>query len=144
MPAVFSWLVTPGGSIAAGAAGLLRSLLTGTATALPEGATSALAVPLDTAASADAWTQRTRLDGRDFTFGFEWNERAGAWFFSLYDEEEEPLLLSKKLVVERDLLFGLVGSTRPAGSLLLLEVSGALTEAGRTSLETTHQLVYVT
>jgi len=144
MPAVFMWVVTGTGSIDAGAIGLLRSLLTGRASELPEGATAVVSVPLDGAAEADSFSLRTVLDGLEWQFTFQWNERAGAWFFSLADVNGDMLLESKKLVVERDLLHGLVSQTRPAGTLILYEVSGAYTEAGRDSLETTHQLCYVT
>jgi len=51
---------------------------------------------------------RERLDGDDYRIGFFWNERAddgeGAWFMSLFDVIGNPLVRSRKLVIDTDIL----------------------------------------
>ena len=51
---------------------------------------------------------RERLDGDDYLIGFSWNHRAddgqGAWVMSLFDIIGNPLVRSRKLVIDTDLL----------------------------------------
>lgn len=100
-------------------------------------------IPLSGGAYA-AYTQTTSLDGKDFSMLLEWNWRCAAWFLSLFDSDGAPVLESQKLVIDADLLHGVTQANRPVGKLILLEISGAYTEATFESLGTRHQLHYLT
>ena len=73
---------------------------------------------------APAWRQRTPLDGTDYLLDFFWNERALAWYFSLYTVDGEPLLLSKKLVCGVPLLARKRWDARvPPGEMMVVDWS---------------------
>jgi len=106
-------------------------------------ATTGVAIPTD-ASGARSFRQRTSLDGHEYVLTFDWNERSSAWFFSLADTDETPLLSGKKITVGTDLLGALLGPARPPGQIICLEVSGLPVDPGLTSLGDTHELLYVT
>lgn len=106
-------------------------------------ATTAVAIPTDPA-GARSFTQRTELDGHEYVLTFDWNERSSAWFFSIDDTDETPILSGKKITVGTDLLGGVVGSARPPGQIVCLEVSAQLIDPTLNSLGDTHELLYVT
>lgn len=39
------------------------------------------------------------LDGVSYTFRFRYNDRGGAWFFDLIDEDEDPIIYGRKITV---------------------------------------------
>ncbi len=73
------------------------------------------------------YTQKTRLDGRDFILKFAYNERAASYSLSIYDEEETPLLLGLRLVANWPLLRHYRYDVRlPPGELLVIDLTGDL------------------
>lgn len=60
-------------------------------------------IPTDTTGRA-YYTQRTRLDGREFTLRFAWNQREERWYLSVLDSEEVLLVAGIKLVCNWPLL----------------------------------------
>lgn len=157
MSAVFEWTIVGSESIDAPTVGLLRGLLRTGEVELPP-FSEALVVPMNSEAGGPQWVQRTELSGREYVFRFGYNERASAWFFSLYEPEAEPfvlglsepegdapfMLLGKRLVVFKDLLQGIEHANRPPGMLVCLETSGRLIDPDTfESVATTHALVYL-
>ena len=71
------------------------------------------------------YTQKTKLDGRDFVLRFAFNERESAWYLSILDEEETPLLLDLKLVANWPLLRHYRYDPRfPPGELMAVDLTG--------------------
>lgn len=71
------------------------------------------------------YSQRARLDERDYTMRFQWNQRAGRWFFSLFDAEDEPILQGVKLVANFPILRYWHHDPRcPAGELWVHDLTG--------------------
>lgn len=73
-----------------------------------------------------SWSQRTALDGVDFTLSFRWSQRDGHWTLDLADAEGSPIRHGVALVPSVDLLRGVVDTRRPAGKLAILDTTGAL------------------
>lgn len=102
------------------------------------------AVSIPTYNEDDDYTQSTPLDGKDYVFRFQYNTRSDAWFMSIYDNDEVPILEGQKIVTNRDLLRGVVDARRPPGKLVCLEIHDDLTEPTRDSFGVAHVLHYVT
>lgn len=62
-------------------------------------------------AGAPAFKFQTDLDGVTFSFSFQWNETAAAWFMTIGDAEENPLVSGLRVVVG----FPLANRVLPAG-----------------------------
>lgn len=71
------------------------------------------------------WSQRTALDGVDFTLTFRWSQRDGHWLLDLADAEGVAIRHGLSLVPMVDMLAGVVDARRPAGKLAVLDTSGA-------------------
>lgn len=94
---------------------------------------------------AQSWTQRTELDGHEYVLTFNWNTRSQAWFFSLADTDETPILDGKKITANTDLLGYVQSPARPQGQLIATEVSGADTDPTLTGWDDgTYALLYLT
>ncbi len=85
-----------------------------------------LRVPTSTTLSD--YFQTTSLDGRDYVFRFLYNEREGTWFFSLFDEEGDPIVQSIKVIVQLPLLRLVVDERKPPGILLALDTQAPETD----------------
>lgn len=68
---------------------------------------------------------KTRLQGRDFVFRLNYNEREARWYLSLLDEEETPLVQSVKLLTNWPLLRHYRFDPRlPPGELMAIDATG--------------------
>ncbi len=106
-------------------------------------ATTAVTIPT-ARGSSQSFSQRTALDGVEYVLAFDWNDRAGAWFFSLAATDETAILSGKKITVDTDLLGGVTDPARPPGQLVCFEVSGRPDDPGLDDLGASHELCYVT
>lgn len=71
------------------------------------------------------YTQRTRLEGRDYVLGLEYNEREQRWYLSLYDEAEDPIAIGIKLIANWSLLHPYRYDQRtPPGQLTCSDITG--------------------
>ena len=71
------------------------------------------------------FTQKTRLDGRDFLLRFAYNERAERFSLSIFDESEQPVLLGLLLVANWPLLRHYRADARlPPGELMAVDLTG--------------------
>src|SRR5262245_60003859 len=73
------------------------------------------------------YSQRTRLDGRDFLLSFAWNQREERWYLSIEDDVGDLLLAGLKLISNWPLLHAYQSDPRlPPGELVAFD----LTEGG--------------
>lgn len=73
-------------------------------------------------------SQRTTLDGRDYLFEIDWNQRESRWYLSMFDQTGDPILQGKKVVAGWDLLRLVIDERRPPGRLYALDYSGTGTD----------------
>jgi hypothetical protein len=88
------------------------------------------------------FTFRKDLDGADYFFKVEWNQRSG-WYLGLSDAEGEVIFSPKKLAVNWNLLRTVTDDRRPPGMLKLLDLSEQNLECGYNDLGQRCVLVYV-
>ena len=78
--------------------------------------------------------QRHRTSG--YVIDLRWNERAGAWFMDLLDENEDPIRMGIKVVLGTWLGRRSIDPRFPAGAILAVDTSGAGLDAGLDDLGT--------
>lgn len=99
-------------------------------------------IPTSTRDEVASYTQRTTLDGREYVLTFDWNGRAGHWFFSIADQDEDPILQGVKVVLGWNLLDGVRDVRRPPGAIVAVDLTGSGEPPGRTELGGRVELVY--
>jgi hypothetical protein len=68
------------------------------------------------------YSERVRLDGRDYVLRFAWNEREERWYLSFLTGSEEPILMGIKLIANWPLLDSYRFDTRlPAGEIYCVD-----------------------
>lgn len=97
-------------------------------------------LPLRT--DAPRYALRVDLDAQRYSFEFEWNDRAGAWFFNLLDASEDPILQGVRVVVNSSLLELFRDPRLPPGVLFAADSTGLDLDPGLTDLGDRVQLVY--
>lgn len=50
------------------------------------------------------YEQRVELDGSTFVFRFRWNARFGYWSVDIFDSDEAPIALARKILINVDLV----------------------------------------
>jgi hypothetical protein len=75
------------------------------------------------------FTQRVSLDGTTYLLELQWVQRESFWYFRLATEQDVTVTGFRKLVVDWDLLHGVIGTLRPPGRLFFLDTSGVGAEA---------------
>jgi hypothetical protein len=87
-------------------------------------------VLIPTALDASYWTQKTRLDGRDYVLRFSYNEREDRYTLDLHDEQDEPLVQAIRLLTGWPLLRYHHWDERvPPGELMAISLQGDQTPA---------------
>lgn len=81
-----------------------------------------------TSTTLSDYFQTTSLDGRDYVFRFLYNEREGSWFFSLFDQDGDPIVQSIKVIVQLPLLRLVTDERKPPGVLLALDTQAPETD----------------
>jgi len=95
--------------------------------------------------SQASWSQRTALDGVDFTLTFRWSQRDGHWLMDLADAEGVAIRSGLTLATSIPLLRGIVDTRRPAGELIVVDSTGASDlDPGFSDLGSRFVLMYVT
>lgn len=82
------------------------------------------------------------LDGVAYTFLFAWNTRDSGWYFSLFTEEEEPIWLSVRVVVNWPLGFRSRSALRPPGLFMAFDTAETSTDPGLEDLGARVILLY--
>lgn len=73
----------------------------------------------------DRFAFQVDLQGTLYNLAFRWNDRAGAWFFTLADADGDPIVAGKRVSVDVPLLRNVTDARRPAGEILALDTNGA-------------------
>ena len=87
--------------------------------------------PIEIPLSSDTplYTIRVTLDGQEYIFKFDWNERENRWYFSLFTIDEKPLATGIKLVANWPLLRRFTSGDMPPGILIAGDFSPLQGEA---------------
>lgn len=72
-----------------------------------------------------SFTQRLVLDGSEYQFDWDWNERESRWYVEISDAEGSPIVRRLKVVTNWPLLRGEADSRIPPGLLMVIDTSGA-------------------
>lgn len=71
------------------------------------------------------YSQKVRLDGRDYLFHVAYNEREDRRYLSIHDEEDEPLVSGIKIIANWPLLRSYRFEPRlPPGELMAIDLTG--------------------
>lgn len=83
------------------------------------------------------------LDGENYTFEFQWNERDKSWYFSIFSANGARLTAGIRVVLRWPLLhrFGLKDA--PPGEIVLVDVDKSGVEAGLYDLGNRTILTYI-
>jgi hypothetical protein len=54
--------------------------------------------------STPLYKERVRLEGRDYIFRFDWNDREQRYYMHIFDQDEVPLLLGVKVIANWGML----------------------------------------
>lgn len=84
-----------------------------------------LRIPTSTDPTVGNYVQRTRLDGKDYELGFDWNPRDKNWYLTLSDTNGSPIVSGVKIVLDFPLLYRVVDERAPTGELIASDLSGA-------------------
>jgi hypothetical protein len=82
------------------------------------------------------------LEGRTYTFTFRWNERAGAWFFTLRNATGTILVAGRKVVLGARLMGRSRDAALPPGALFAIDTAGTDVDPGRDDLGSRVLVVY--
>jgi hypothetical protein len=83
------------------------------------------------------------LSGATYRIRWLWNQRDGAWSFSMWDPSGSPLVLGVRVVVGVDLLAAAPrGDRRPPYPIVVVDPSRSGTEPTRETLGSRFKVVY--
>ena len=86
---------------------------------------------IPTSSDTAYYEQRTRLDGKDYTLKFAWNQREGRWYLTLLDESDETIVNSIKVLANWPMLRDHREDDRvPPGELIACDLTGDNTPPG--------------
>jgi hypothetical protein len=88
--------------------------------------------------------QVTALEGTDYILTFAFNRRDGYWYLDIADQDAVPISLSRKCVVNVNLLRRCADTRKPPGALILVDTSDTDLDPGLDDLGTRVDLVYYT
>lgn len=83
------------------------------------------------------------LDGQTYGLQFVWNERFGAWFMSIFDVNDNPLICGVRVVVDFPLAFRSTLAGLFPGMLIALDTSGQHIDPGLNDFGTRVLLQYI-
>jgi hypothetical protein len=97
---------------------------------------------LPTRTDTARYSFETELDGKTFTFEFEWNDRDLGWYMTILDASGVTLLAGRRVVIRAPLTGRYRDSRLPPGHLEAIDTSGADAEAGYGDLGDRVKLCY--
>ena len=83
-----------------------------------------------------------QLDGLTITFEWHYNRRADRWSIHLFDVDNIPIRHGVRLVTGIDLLQRVALATKPPGTLIVVDTTGADTEPDSDTLGNEARLRY--
>lgn len=90
-----------------------------------------------------AYSFECSLDGATYTLGFRWSSRAQAWYWSLIDQNDQPVVQGRRVVVNWPLLRNVANVNAPLGEFYAIDTSGTDVEPGLTELGQRVKFIYV-
>lgn len=84
-----------------------------------------------------------QLDGQTFEMYINWNLRDQAYYMSVVSQNDEPIILGRKLSSDLTILSGISKTTRPLGSLFMFDTSNLNRPPEQGELGTLFELIYV-
>jgi hypothetical protein len=91
-----------------------------------------------------SFTELVFLEGVNVKLKFDWNARDNIWNLSIYDPDDNPILVGVKMVTNYELILQHPTLALPRGAMFLWDTEGKGEPAGYEDLGTRHKLVYVT
>lgn len=98
---------------------------------------------IPTSTELSSYTQRVVLDGREYTLGFQWNQREAKWYLSLADQDGVAIVHGIKVVADFPLLRTLTDRRAPPGEIWAQDRSGTGADPGLRELGVRVILVYM-
>jgi len=90
-----------------------------------------------------SFIQEVTIDGIAYILEFNWNSRGRFWSMSIFDRDQLPLLLGKRMAVATDLLSQHPDrDDLPPGELYVIEPSGNMNELEKDDLLTRAYILY--
>lgn len=101
-----------------------------------------MAVIIPTDPTIVSYVQTTDIDGTEYRVRLDWNERTASWYLSLYDADENPLLLGRKVLNRFSVLDGFSYKAVPQGVLVSFDKS-TIEKPNRDELGGSAQLAFL-
>ena len=102
-----------------------------------------MAIEIPFLPDANAFEQRMRLDGEDYTLTFRWNPRAERWFMDLGDPDGSPIVNGLALVIGSITRHLRARVGMPPGLFICLDTSDSGVDPGFDELGSRVKLVYL-
>lgn len=80
-------------------------------------------IEIPTPVDVPLYTFRVTLDGVEYLFKLDWNDRENRWYLGLYTADEIPLAVGIKVVANWPLLRRFTGTNMPPGILIAADMS---------------------
>jgi hypothetical protein len=80
-------------------------------------------IEIPVATDTPLYTQRITLDGVEYVFKFDWNDRESRWYFGLFAIDETPIVTGIKVVANWPLLRRFTAEKVPPGVLVAVDLS---------------------
>lgn len=109
-----------------------------------------LVIPIDPpTVNVDDYRLSTALDGSQFVIDLSWSHRSESWYLDIYAVQGQgtdlvPVLASARLSCWYPLLLGVVNEVRPAGELMVWDMTGLGNDPTHTDLGSRVLLAYYT
>jgi len=98
-----------------------------------------IAIPFQ---DSPSFTEEVTIDGVVYLFEFNWNSRGEFWSMSIYDRDQNPLVLGIRMVIFHELIGQFVDRGLPPGELYVIDPSEDMTELEQDDLLSRAYLLY--
>jgi hypothetical protein len=99
-------------------------------------------VEIDISAGLFAFDQEVQLDGARYRIELRWNVRVQAWYWSLYDVNDEAVVEGRRLVVNWPLLRNVSVANAPPGQFYAFNTANPGVDPGLNDLGGNVRLLY--
>jgi hypothetical protein len=89
-----------------------------------------------------AWQAQFTLTNIIFNLYFKWNALNKYWVMSIYDSNNNPVLLGVKVVTNYDLTSQFIVSGKPMGDIVCQNIIEGWFDIGRFDMGETNELIY--
>jgi hypothetical protein len=103
----------------------------------------ALRMPIVARAGEPGISFTVELDGDVFRVALRYNDRDDRFYMSIYDEDDAPIAIGLKVVLDTPMMQHVVDARRPRGEFVAVDVAGSTTEPNLTTLGARVDLLFV-